>query len=55
MNLSACTKSRGNPYLRNLQPSYDQTGKPIPTKASIELDYLDAMLADLETCYKEVK
>lgn len=55
LNFSGCMKSPVNPYLRDLQPAYSPTGTPLPTKASIEIDYLNALLADLDACYKEAR
>jgi hypothetical protein len=49
--LTGCQKQ--SPYLREVKPSYDEAGQPMPGYATLPIPYLEHMLADLDVCYKE--
>ena len=51
MGLTACGET--SPYLREVRPSYDEAGKPLPGYASLPIPYLEHMLKDLDACYAQ--
>lgn len=53
LGLTACGET--SPYLREVKPSYDETGAVMPGYATLPIPYLEHMLKDLDACYKEDK
>lgn len=51
MDLTGCAKQ--NPYLREIRPSYDEAGQPLPGYATLPIPYLEHMLKDLDACYAQ--
>lgn len=49
--LTGCTET--SPYLRTLQPAYDEQGKIDTDSYRINKAWMRHMLADLDACYKE--
>jgi hypothetical protein len=50
MGLISCVTKTAT-YERHVERAYDVTGKVRPGYATINLEYLDALSADLEACY----
>lgn len=38
-------------YERHVEPSYDATGTPRPGYVTLNIEYMDALYADLVACY----
>lgn len=38
-------------YERHVEPSYDVTGKARPGYVTLNIEYMDALYADLTACY----
>lgn len=51
MGLASCGET--SPYLREVRPSYDEAGKPLPGYATLPIPYLEHMLKDLDACYSQ--
>lgn len=51
LGLTGCQET--SPYLRNLQPSYNQDGTLDKDSYRINKAWMKHMLADLKACYKE--
>lgn len=51
IGLTGCADK--SPYLRDLKPAYDETGKLDPDSYRINKPWLRHMLKDLDACYKE--
>lgn len=51
MGLTGCG-SKTKVYERYVQTSYDEKGQIRPGYATLNLEYLDALDADLEACYE---
>ena len=49
--LTGCTET--SPYLRNLQPAYNQDGTLDRESYRINKAWMQHMLVDLKACYKE--
>lgn len=44
-----------SPYLRDLQPAYDSTGKVDPDSYRINRAWMQHMLKDLDQCYGDTR
>jgi hypothetical protein len=55
MGLIGCGTTTTKPYERHIERAYDKTGKVRPGFATLNLEYLDALSADLEACYARKK
>ena len=53
MAWTGCAKSKF--YERQVQASYDEQGKLRPGYGTLNLEFLDALNADLEACYGDKK
>jgi hypothetical protein len=42
-----------SPYLRDIQPAYNEKGERLPDYYTIPKPYLKHMLKDLRACYQE--
>lgn len=51
MGLLGCEET--SPYLREIRPSYDEAGQPLPGYATLPIPYLEHMLKDLDACYAQ--
>lgn len=51
LGLTSCTET--SPYLRNLQPAYNQDGTLDKDSYRINKAWMKHMLVDLKACYKE--
>lgn len=51
LGLTGCSET--SPYLRNLQPAYDEKGQLDKDSYRINKAWMKHMLKDLEACYKE--
>jgi hypothetical protein len=52
MALSSCA-GKTKVYERHIQQAYDVNGQIRPGYATMNLEFLDALDADLEACYKD--
>jgi len=51
--LSGCVVAKTKVYERHTLDAYDAHGNLMPGYATLNLEYLDALDADLEACYKD--